>query len=84
MAVLEKAMALLTASPDIPMALGLLYFRERKLEKAFDLLREASARDTRDPRPYQWMAVLARKKGNTEEAEKFDYEAAKRKKKQSR
>jgi tetratricopeptide (TPR) repeat protein len=80
-AVLEKAMALLTKSPDIPMALGLLYSRERKLEKAFDLLREAAARDTRDPRPYQWMAALARKKGRAEEAEKFDFEAKKRAKK---
>jgi tetratricopeptide (TPR) repeat protein len=80
-AVLEKAMMLLTKSPDIPMALGLLYSRERKPEKAFDLLREAAARNKRDPRPYHWMAVLARKKGRTEEAEKFEFEAKKRAKK---
>jgi tetratricopeptide (TPR) repeat protein len=80
-AVLEKAMALLTKSPEIPIALGLIYSRERKLEKAFDLLREAAARSPRDPRPYHWMAVLARKKGRTEEAEKFEFEAKKRTKK---
>jgi Tfp pilus assembly protein PilF len=77
-AVLEKALALFAKAPDIPLALGLFYFRAKKLEKAFDLLREAAARDTRDPRPYQWMAVLARKKGRAEEAAKFDYEARKR------
>jgi tetratricopeptide (TPR) repeat protein len=80
-AVLEKAMVLLHKSPDIPMALALIYSRKRKLEKAFDLLREAAARNTRDPRPYQWMAFLARKKGQTEEAKKFDFEAKKRAKK---
>jgi tetratricopeptide (TPR) repeat protein len=77
-AVLEMAMGLLAKSPDIPMALGMLYSRERKLEKAFDLLREAAARAPRDPRPYQWMGVLARKKGRTEDAKKFEFEAKKR------
>jgi tetratricopeptide (TPR) repeat protein len=82
-AVLEKAMDLFSKSPDIPMALGLLYFRERKLEKAFDLLREAAARAPGDPRPYQWMAALSRKKGRTEAAEKFEFEAKKRAKKKA-
>jgi tetratricopeptide (TPR) repeat protein len=77
-AVLEKALRLLEKSPDIPMALGLLYFREQKLEKAFDFLREAAARNTRDPRPYQWMAALARKSGDTEGAARFEREAKKR------
>jgi tetratricopeptide (TPR) repeat protein len=77
-AVLEKALALFAKSPDIPMALGLLYSRAKKMEKAFDLLREAAARNTRDPRPYQWMAFLARKTGDTEGAKKFDFEARKR------
>jgi tetratricopeptide (TPR) repeat protein len=80
-AVLETAMVLLDKSPDIPIALGLIYSRERKPEKAFDLLREAAARNTRDPRPYQWMAFLARKKGQIEEAKKFEFEAKKRAKK---
>jgi tetratricopeptide (TPR) repeat protein len=77
-AVLEKALSILATSPDIPMALGLLYSREHKLEKAFDLLREAAARNTRDPRPYQWMAALAKKNRDTEGVRKFEYEARKR------
>jgi tetratricopeptide (TPR) repeat protein len=77
-AVLEKALALFTKSPDIPLALGLLYSRTKKREKAFDLLREAAARNTRDPRPYQWMAFLARKTGDAEGAKKFDFEARRR------
>jgi tetratricopeptide (TPR) repeat protein len=80
-AVLEKALVLLEKSPDIPMALGLLYFREQKPEQAFDFLREAAARNTKDPRPYQWMAALARKNGDVEGAKKFEYEAKKRKQK---
>jgi uncharacterized protein HemY len=79
-AVLEKALALFAKSPDIPIALGLLYSRTQKLEKAFDLLREAAARNNRDPRPYQWMAVLARKTGDSEGAAKFDFEVRKREK----
>jgi tetratricopeptide (TPR) repeat protein len=79
-AVLETALALLSKSPDIPLALGLLYFREKKTEKAFDFLREAAARNTRDPRPYQWMAVLSRKNGNAEGAKKYEFEAKKREK----
>jgi tetratricopeptide (TPR) repeat protein len=80
-AVLEKALDLFTKSPDIPIALGLLYSRIKKLEKAFDLLREAAARNTRDPRPYQWMAFLSQKTGDSEGAKKFDFEARKRAKK---
>jgi tetratricopeptide (TPR) repeat protein len=77
-AILEKALILLAKSPDIPIALGLLYSRQHKMERAFDLLREAAARNTKDPRPYQWMAVLAQKTGNAEGAKKFDFEARKR------
>jgi tetratricopeptide (TPR) repeat protein len=80
-AVLEKALALFAKSPDIPIALGLLHSRAKKWEKAFDLLREAAGRNTQDPRPYQWMAFLARKKGRVEEAKKFEFEAKKRAKK---
>jgi tetratricopeptide (TPR) repeat protein len=77
-AVLEKAMVMLSREAEIPMALGLLYSREQKLEKAYDLLREAASRNKADPRPYQLMAVLARKNGNKEGAAKYDYEANKR------
>ena len=64
-AVLEKARALFKSSADISLALGILSFREKKLEQAFDYLREAAALDTRDPRPYEWMAVIARRTGDS-------------------
>jgi Flp pilus assembly protein TadD len=80
--VLEKAMSAFARAPEIPLALGLLLYRENRLEKAFDLLREAAARDRRDPRPYQWMAALARKSGDAAGAAKFEEEAEIRKKKE--
>jgi tetratricopeptide (TPR) repeat protein len=79
--VLEKAMPAFGKAPEVPLALGLLYYRENRLERAFDLLREAAARDVRDPRPYQWMAALAKKSGDTVGAAKFEQEAEKRVKK---
>jgi Flp pilus assembly protein TadD len=80
-AVLEKAMPAFGKAPEVPLALGLLYYRENRLEKAFDLLREAAARNVRDPRPYQWMAALAKKSGDATGAAKFEQEAEKRAKK---
>jgi tetratricopeptide (TPR) repeat protein len=80
-AVLEKAMPAFSKAPEVPLALGLLYYRENRLEKAFDLLREAAARNVRDPRPYQWMAALAKKSGDAAGAAKFEQEAEKRAKK---
>jgi tetratricopeptide (TPR) repeat protein len=79
--VLEKAMPVFGKAPEVPLALGLLYYRENRLEKAFDLLREAAARNVRDPRPYQWMAALAKKSGDAAGAAKFGQEAEKRAKK---
>jgi tetratricopeptide (TPR) repeat protein len=79
-AVLEKAMPYFEKSPEIPMALGLLWFREKKIERSLDLLREAAGRSAGDPRPYQWMAVISRKIGDREGAKKFEEEAEKRKK----
>ncbi|MDR2019423.1 MAG: tetratricopeptide repeat protein [Treponema sp.] len=79
-AVLEKAMLYFEKSPEIPMALGLLRFREKKIELSLDLLREAAGRNAGDPRPYQWMAVISRKIGDQEGARKFEEEAEKRKK----
>ncbi|GHV60865.1 hypothetical protein AGMMS49587_03570 [Spirochaetia bacterium] len=78
-AVLEKAMALFTASADIPLALGLLHYRKKGLEKAFDCLRESAARAPKDPRPWQWMAVISRNNGEEEGARRYEYEAKKRK-----
>ncbi|MDR0601655.1 MAG: tetratricopeptide repeat protein [Treponema sp.] len=77
-AVLEKAMSAFGRAPEIPLALGLLYYRENRLERAFDLLREAAARNVHDPRPYQWMASLARKSGDAAGAAKFEQEVKKR------
>ncbi|GHU18568.1 hypothetical protein FACS1894163_10720 [Spirochaetia bacterium] len=78
-AVLEKAMPLFTASAEIPLSLGILRYREKNLERAFDCLREAAARAPRDPRPWQWMATIARNKGEKESCHRYEYEAKKRK-----
>jgi len=62
---------------DIFLALGVLYYRQNKTEKAFDYLREAAAINAKDPRPYEWMAAIARKNG--EESGHYENEAKKRK-----
>jgi tetratricopeptide (TPR) repeat protein len=78
-AVLEKARALFRKSPDIPLALGLLYYREQKPERALEFLKESAVKNTKDPRPYEWMAFIAREQGNTLGAYRYEEEAAKRK-----
>jgi Flp pilus assembly protein TadD len=78
-AVLEKALDLFTQTPEIPLALGILLYREHQFERAFDLLREAAARAPRDPRPYRWMALMARKMGDAEGARRYDSAAKRRK-----
>jgi tetratricopeptide (TPR) repeat protein len=83
-AVLEKAKVFLDKVPEIPMALGLFYAKDKNPEKAFDLLREAAALDRRDPRPYRLMAALAAKKGDREGQKKYEYEAARRRSKAAR
>jgi tetratricopeptide (TPR) repeat protein len=77
---LEKALEVFKRSPEIPIALGVLLFREQKIERAFDLLREAAARNTADPRPYRWMALIARKTGDIDGAKRFEKEELERKK----
>jgi len=62
---------------DISLALGVLYYRQNKAEKAFDYFREAAAINTKDPRPYEWMAAIARKNG--EESGHYENEAKRRK-----
>jgi tetratricopeptide (TPR) repeat protein len=79
-AVLEKAFELFDRSAEICLALGILSFRQKKVEKAFDYLREAAALNTKDPRPYEWMAVIARKNGDPGGGKDYDKEAQKRKK----
>jgi tetratricopeptide (TPR) repeat protein len=62
---------------NISLALGILCYRHKKTEKAFDYFREAAAFNTEDPRPYEWMAAIARKNG--EESGHYENEAKKRK-----
>ena len=77
-AILEKAKACFTESPEIPTALGLLAYREGRPERAFELLLEAVSRNRDDPRPYRWMALIAKSKGDREGAERYrrEYERA--------
>jgi tetratricopeptide (TPR) repeat protein len=79
--VLEKALGVFNRSPEVPLALALLLYREQKIEAAFDLLREAAGRAPRDPRPYEWMARISRKIGAAAEALRYEEEARKRGKK---
>jgi Flp pilus assembly protein TadD len=78
-AVLEKGRDLFQKAPEIRLALGILNFRNRKIEAAFDYLREAAALNTRDPRPYEWMAAIARKNGDPGGGQYYEEEAKKRK-----
>jgi hypothetical protein len=54
------------------------------VEKAFDYLREAAALDISDPRPYEWMAIIARQNGDSEGSGYYEKEAIKRKKQKIR
>ncbi|MDR2631426.1 MAG: tetratricopeptide repeat protein [Spirochaetaceae bacterium] len=78
-AVLEKARNLFRKSPDIPLALGLLLYREQKPKQALEFLQESALKNHRDPRPYEWMAFIAREQGNTLGACHYEEEATKRK-----
>ena len=90
-AVLEKARELFhttTVKPqprnselaDLSLALGILKFRQKNVEKAFDYLREASSLSPKDPRSYEWMAVIANKIGDKGNSVYYKKEAEKRKK----
>jgi len=65
---------------DIPLALGILKYREKNVEKAFDYLREAAALAPDDSRPYEWMAIIARENGEKEDVSYYEKQAQKRKK----
>jgi tetratricopeptide (TPR) repeat protein len=84
-AILEKAKELFGTSArkeeisGIALALGILRFRRRDVEKALDCFREAAALNTGDPRPYEWMAYIAKKNGDTEGLNYYENEARKRK-----
>lgn len=78
--VLEKALLVFKDTADIHLALGMLYYRDKKTEKAFDMFREAAAKDTKNPKAYQWMAAIARKNGDKQGASYYEFEAERRKK----
>jgi tetratricopeptide (TPR) repeat protein len=81
-AVLEQALRVFKYSADMYLALGMLYYRDKKIEKSFDMLREAAARDTKNPKPYEWMAVIAKKHGDKQGSSQYEFEANRRKKAQ--
>ena len=49
---------------ELSLALGVLLFRQGNVEKAFECLKEAAALAPNDYRPYEWMAIIARKNGD--------------------
>jgi tetratricopeptide (TPR) repeat protein len=77
--ILQKAGLRLQKSPDIPLALGILFFRQGKTKEAFGFLREAAEKAPEDHRPYQWMAAAARKTGDTAAGKKYESMAFKKK-----
>jgi tetratricopeptide (TPR) repeat protein len=79
--VLEKALAVFNNLPsEVILSLGELLYKEKKIEKAFDIFREAAAKSGKDPRPYQRMAAMALELGDAEGARRYGREAEKRKK----
>jgi hypothetical protein len=44
------------------------------------MLREAAAKDTKNPKPYEWMAAISKKNGNEKLAIQYEFEAKQRKK----
>lgn len=74
-AILEKAMKHFKQSVEIALAFGDAAYREKRTEQALDAYREAAARDGEDSRPYQRMAMVYRKQGVTEMADRYEKEA---------
>ena len=62
----------------ISVALGILSFRQKETEKAFTYLREAATLIPAAPRPYELMAIIARKNGEAERCRHYEKEAQKR------
>jgi tetratricopeptide (TPR) repeat protein len=76
--ILEKAMKHFKHSADVALAFGDAAYRDKKIEQALDAYREAAARDAEDPRPYQRMALVYRKQGISEMADRYEKEAKNR------
>ena len=65
--ILEKAKVLFEKSSKkqdtfaIILAMGVLNFRQKKLEVAFGCFREAAIMRPDDPRPYEWLSMISKK-----------------------
>jgi tetratricopeptide (TPR) repeat protein len=77
--ILEKAREVFKNSPDLALVLGIMNFRIKKNDLAFAYLKEAAALKRQDPKPYEWMALIAKKTKNTRAEEYYRKEAQKRK-----
>jgi tetratricopeptide (TPR) repeat protein len=79
---LAAARKQLPQSANLALSLGILHWRARHTEKAFDCLREAAALAPADPRPCEWQARIARQLGETAQARRYAEKAAARKARQ--
>jgi tetratricopeptide (TPR) repeat protein len=70
--ILEKAQPFFPRAAEIPFALGMIAVRAGETERAFDSLREASARAPKESRALRAMAVLARKNGDETGAARYE------------
>jgi Flp pilus assembly protein TadD len=84
---LEKAREIFGESPlrsQISLALGVLNYRQKGVKKAFEYFTEAAELAPNDPRPHEWMAIIARKNGYQADGRSYEEEAEKRKKNQNK
>jgi Flp pilus assembly protein TadD len=77
--ILQKAGLYLKKSPEIPLALGILLFRQGRIGEALGFLKEAAAKAPGDHRPYQWMTLIAGKTGDRDAEKKYAFMAFERK-----
>lgn len=82
--ILEKAIKHFKHSADIALAFGDAAYRAKKIEQALDAYREAASRAPDDPRPYQRLALVYRKQGVTELADRYEMEAKNREKQKNK
>jgi len=73
--ILEKAVKHFKNSVDVALAFGDAAYRDKKIEQALDAYREAAARNGEDPRPYQRMALVYKRQGILEMADRYEKEA---------
>ena len=68
---LEKAFSYLTPSVDLRLIFGVLLFRENRLDEALAQFREVLGKSVHDWRAYKNMAMIYRKRGLNDFAEKY-------------